>query len=41
MKPTMTGMPKRSMNRAPNTPPSMPTAPAVKLNTREAENMTL
>ena len=40
-KPTNTGRPNRLMNNAPNTPPSMPTIPAVKLNTREAENMTL
>ena len=40
-KPTKTGMPILLMNNAPNTPPSMPTIPAVKLNTREAENMTL
>ena len=40
-KPTITGMPILSMNNAPNTPPSMPTVPAVKLNTREAANMTL
>ncbi len=41
MKPTTTGRPSRSMNSAPNTPPNMPSAPAVKLNTREAVNMTL
>jgi hypothetical protein len=40
-KPTMTGMPSLSMNSAPKTPPSMPTVPAVKLNTRDAVNMTL
>jgi hypothetical protein len=29
------------MNSAPNTPPNMPSTPAVKLNTREAVNITL
>ena len=33
--------PIRRMNSAPNTPPSMPTLPAVKLITREAENIVL
>ena len=39
--PTPIGICSRRMNQAPNTPPSMPTCPAVKLMTREAENMTL
>ena len=39
--PTTIGRCSRKMNQAPNTPPSMPTCPAVKLITREAENMTL
>ena len=29
------------MNSAPNTPPSIPSMPEVKLNTREAVNITL
>ncbi len=29
------------MNSAPSTPPSIPNMPAVKLNTREAVNITL
>ena len=29
------------MNSAPSTPPSIPSIPEVKLNTREAENITL
>ena len=36
-----TGMPIRAMNSEPSTPPSIPSVPAVKLNTREAENITL
>ena len=36
-----TGMPIRRMNSEPSTPPSIPSVPAVKLNTREAENITL
>jgi hypothetical protein len=40
-KPAATGRPKRPMNSEPSTPPSMPSVPAVKLNTREAENITL
>ncbi len=34
-------MPMRAMNSEPSTPPSIPSVPAVKLNTREAENITL
>jgi hypothetical protein len=30
-----------AMNCEPSTPPSIPSVPAVKLNTREAENITL
>ena len=41
IRPTITGIPIRLMNKDPSTPPSMPSAPAVKLNTREAENITL
>ena len=40
-KPAATGIPMRPMNNAPSTPPSMPSVPAVKLNTREAEYITL
>ena len=40
-KPAATGMPMRAMNSEPSTPPSIPSVPAVKLNTREAENITL
>ena len=40
-KPTASGMPMRAMNSEPSTPPSIPSVPAVKLNTREAENITL
>jgi len=40
-KPTATGMPIRAINSEPSTPPTIPSVPAVKLNTREAENITL
>ena len=40
-KPTITGRPILAMKSAPSTPPSMPSMPAVKLNTRDAENITL
>jgi hypothetical protein len=40
-KPIITGIPIWPMRMAPNTPPGIPTDPAVKLKTREAENMTL
>ena len=33
--------PSAAMNSEPSTPPSIPSVPAVKLNTREAENITL
>src|SRR5262249_3877512 len=39
--PIATGRPMRAMNSEPNTPPSIPSVPAVKLKTREAENNTL
>ena len=38
---TITGRPNLAMKRAPSTPPSIPSMPAVKLNTRDAENITL
>ena len=41
IKPGMIGRPTRWTNSAPNTPPSMPSWPAVKLMTREAANMML
>ena len=34
-------MPILLMKSAPSTPPSIPSMPAVKLNTRDAENITL
>ena len=34
-------MPHLLMKSAPKTPPSIPSMPAVKLNTRDAENITL
>ena len=34
-------MPSLLMKSAPSTPPSIPSMPAVKLNTRDAENITL
>ena len=37
----MIGRPSFSMNIEPNTPPSMASCPAVKLITREVENMVL
>lgn len=40
-KPTTMGMPSFSVNIEPNTPPSMASWPAVKLITREVENMVL
>ena len=40
-KPTIAGRPILSMKSAPSTPPSIPSMPAVKLNTRDAENITL
>ena len=40
-KPTAIGMPIRRMNSEPSMPPAIPSVPAVKLNTREAENITL
>ncbi len=39
--PTITGRPNLAMKSAPSTPPSIPSMPAVKLNTRDAENITL
>ncbi len=41
MNPGQTGMPMRRMNSEPSTPPIIPRVPAVKLNTLEAENITL
>jgi hypothetical protein len=40
-KPSTTGIPMWAMNSEPRTPPSIPSVPAVKENTREAENITL
>ena len=40
-KPAKSGMPSFSVNIEPNTPPSIASCPAVKLITREVENMVL
>ena len=40
-KPRTAFRPSLLMKSAPSTPPSMPSMPAVKLNTRDAENITL
>jgi hypothetical protein len=40
-KPSTAFMPILWMKSAPSTPPSIPSMPAVKLNTRDAENITL
>ena len=40
-KPSTGFMPIRWMKSAPSTPPSIPSMPAVKLNTRDAEYITL
>ncbi len=40
-KPASSGIPNFSVNIEPNTPPSMASCPAVKLITREVENIVL
>ena len=40
-RPARRSCPSLLMKSAPSTPPSIPSMPAVKLNTRDAENITL